>query len=222
MCVQVQVVKPPKPSDVLFNNKVQVKEQNQKQEKEAGKSRIRKINHQGQINERTTGDQALQNSLNLYPDPYCDMVSKMPTACLEWSILELWGHEGVYDEYTDAEIASLTQESILDKVNNVTKSGIFLQDKSFADYLGDKIYNDEGRIIGAKATVIRWFGRLNTSEALIHPVRERDELIDQRTLDFEGEMLKVLLNQTGYPAGLESYPNVQRSFGDVAISSIFG
>ncbi len=150
------------------------------------------------------------------------MVSRMPMACLEWSILELWGNEGVYDKYTDAEIGSLTRESILDKINNVTKSGIFLQDKNFTDYLGEKTYDENGRIIGAKATIIRWFGRLNASESLLHPVKDRDEPIDQKTLDFEGEMIKILLNQTGYPAGLESFPNVQRSFGDVSVSTIFG
>jgi hypothetical protein len=37
-------------------------------------------------------------SLELYPDPYCDMVRKMPTACLESSILELWAHDGKYDD----------------------------------------------------------------------------------------------------------------------------
>jgi len=150
------------------------------------------------------------------------MVSRMPMACLEWSILELWGNEGVYDKYTDAEIGSLTRESILDKINNVAKSGIFLQDKNFTDYLGEKTYDENGRIIGAKATIIRWFGRLNASESLLHPVKDRDEPIDQKTLDFEGEMIKILLNQTGYPAGLESFPNVQRSFGDVSVSTIFG
>ena len=169
-----------------------------------------------------TADRALHNSLNLYPDPYCDMVSRMPMTCLEWSILELWGNDGAYDEATDAEIASLTQESILEKINNVTKSGIFLLNKNFADYLGEKTYDDQGRIIGAKAAVMRWFGRLNATESLINPVKDRDEPIDQRTLDFEGEIIKVLLNQTDYPEGLQSYPNVQRSFGDVASSTIFG
>jgi predicted RND superfamily exporter protein len=110
----------------------------------------------------------------------------------------------------------------LEKINNVTKSGIFLQDKKFSDYLGEITYDEEGSIIGAKATVIRWFGRLNASESLLHPVTNRDEPIDQRTLDFEGEMIKILLNTTQYPEGLESFPNVQRSFGDVAISTIVG
>jgi hypothetical protein len=35
-------------------------------------------------------------------------------------------------------------------------------------------------------------------------------------------MLKVMLNTSGYPDGLESFPNVHRSFGDVAFSTILG
>ena len=142
--------------------------------------------------------------------------------CLEWSILELWGSDGTYDEITDEEIATLTQQSILDKINDVTKSGIFLHHKNFLNYLGQISYDENGRIIGAKATVMRWFGTLNSTATLLNPVRFRDEPIDHRTYNFEGEMIKVMLNTSGYPEGLESYPNVQRSFGDVAFSTIFG
>ena len=142
--------------------------------------------------------------------------------CLEWSILDLWGSDGTYDEITDEEIATLTQQSILDKINDVTKSGIFLHHKNFLNYLGQISYDENGKIIGAKATVMRWFGTLNSTATLLNPVRFRDEPIDHRTYNFEGEMIKVMLNTSGYPEGLESYPNVQRSFGDVAFSTIFG
>ena len=46
-------------------------------------------------------------SLELYPDPYCKMVLKMPKACLEWSILELWAHDGRYDERTGTDTIKL-------------------------------------------------------------------------------------------------------------------
>jgi hypothetical protein len=41
------------------------------------------------------------------------MVLNMPSACLEWSILELWAHDGRYDERTDSEIEDLTLEKVL-------------------------------------------------------------------------------------------------------------
>ena len=161
-------------------------------------------------------------SIESYPEPYCEIANTMPTVCLELGLLELWAHDGHYDSRTDAEIASLTRESILDKVNNVNKSGVYLVNKKFTDYLGGIKYDSNGRIVEATASVILWFGKLNATEALLHPAIERNEPIDRKTLEFEGEMIAVLLNTTGYPEGLESYPNVQRSFGDIAGSTIVG
>jgi hypothetical protein len=161
-------------------------------------------------------------SIESYPDPYCEIVNKMPTVCLELSLLELWAHDGHYDEVTDQEIENLTTESILEKINTVNKSGVFLTNKNFADYLGGITYDDQGKIIGAKASIIRWFGTLNATDALLNPVIERNEPIDRKTLEFEGEMITAMLNTSGYPEGLESYPNVQRSFGDIAGSTILG
>ena len=161
-------------------------------------------------------------SIEAYPDPYCEIVNKMPTVCLELGLLELWAHDGHYDEVTDKEIAELTQQSILDKINSVNKSGVYLVDKNFVDYLGGVTFDANGKVIGAQASVIRWFGKLNATDALLNPAIERNEPIDRKTLEFEGAMIKEMLNTSGYPEGLESFPNVQRSFGDVAGSTIMG
>jgi hypothetical protein len=47
--------------------------------------------------------------------------------------------------------------SILDKINGGNKSGVFLVEKNFTDYLSN-VKRDlaTGRIIGAEATIIRW------------------------------------------------------------------
>ena len=37
------------------------------------------------------------SSSQLYPHPYCTLASNLPNACLELSILELWGNGGEYD-----------------------------------------------------------------------------------------------------------------------------
>jgi hypothetical protein len=52
------------------------------------------------------------------------------------------------------------------------------QDKNFSDFLGEISYDSEGRIVGAKATMMRWFGTMNATDALLHPLRFRDEPID--------------------------------------------
>ena len=44
-------------------------------------------------------------------------------------------------------------------------SGRFLQERDFSQYLGGIEYDVQGRIVGAKATFIRWFGESNTTAA---------------------------------------------------------
>jgi hypothetical protein len=44
--------------------------------------------------------------------------------------------------------------------------------------------------------------------------------VDQRTYEFEGAMIGIMTNKSFYPAGLESAPNLQRSFTDVVGSTI--
>jgi hypothetical protein len=39
-------------------------------------------------------------SYKAYPEPYCGFASKVATACLETSILELWANDGSYDNQT--------------------------------------------------------------------------------------------------------------------------
>ena len=55
-----------------------------------------------------------------YPQPYCSRISDLKSACFEESILELWANKGAFDEIAEANIASLTKQSILEKLNSVT------------------------------------------------------------------------------------------------------
>ena len=43
-------------------------------------------------------------SVESYPEPYCDIVDGMATACLEMSILELWANDGAFDQRTEQEL----------------------------------------------------------------------------------------------------------------------
>eukprot|EP00095_Tigriopus_kingsejongensis_P001088 maker-scaffold193_size270907-snap-gene-0.15 protein:Tk01088 transcript:maker-scaffold193_size270907-snap-gene-0.15-mRNA-1 annotation:"hypothetical protein DAPPUDRAFT_306990" len=168
-------------------------------------------------------DMAEAFSADSYPQPYCDIVEGIETACFEMSILELWANDGSYDDQTDSDIASLTKRSIIDKLNQVNTSGVFLIQRNFSSFLSEITYDPtNGQIIAARATVMRWFGRMNGTEALHNSVKERNEPITHGTLEFEGEMLKIMLNETGYPDGLKTYANARRSFGDVAGSTILG
>ena len=161
-------------------------------------------------------------SVSLYPEPYCTLASSMDTACLELSILELWGEEGEYGGTTDEEIATLTKDKILNMINSNSKSGIFLTETNFSQHPSGVTYDSAGRILGATATTMRWIGRMNMTSSKLTPAEGRGEPIDPRTLEWEGNVLDVLLNASLYPPGLQFAPNMARSFGDIAGSTILG
>ena len=162
-------------------------------------------------------------SVGLYPLLYCPYVESMPTACFETSILELWANNGEYDETSEKEIMELTRAKIIDKINSSNISGLFLVETNFTQYLSGVERDEAGRIVSAKATVMRWFGNMNMTAAKeTGGVPGRGEPLDPRMLDFEGDVIEVLTNKTGYPPGLDSAPNVARSFGDIAGATILG
>ena len=95
-------------------------------------------------------------SVALYPDEYCNIVNELPEACMELGILELWANDGIYDDKTDQEIASITLEDVLLKINGHNKSGVFLIERNFTEYLSNIKRNATGDIIGAEATHMIW------------------------------------------------------------------
>ena len=161
-------------------------------------------------------------SLVPYPTPYCTIIDLMPTVCFETSILELWAKEGAYNQDSENEIMNLTRAKILDKINSVNISGLFLMETNFTKYLSGVERDESGRIVSATATTMRWIGDMNMTAAKEVGAPDRDQPLDPRMLDFEGDLIKVLLNDSFFPPGLEVAPNVARSFGDIAGDTILG
>jgi len=212
MCFRRPVIKPPSITDIFGRRKRQADDWNDDWE-----------NDDFFETPPDTGDLGNELSVTFYPEPYCTVVEIMPTACFESSLLELWANDGEYDKQTEEDIFNLTQEELLDKVNSVNKSGVFLVPTDFTKYLGGIEYDEQGKIVGAQATTMRWFGNMNmTAAKLSGGVEGRGEPVDPHMLHFEEDMISVLLNTTFYPPGLESAPNVARSFGDIAGSTILG
>ena len=57
-------------------------------------------------------------------------------------------NQGHYNENSDMKMEALTEEEILETINNNNVSGIFLKDFNFKELLGDVKYDSYGRIIG--------------------------------------------------------------------------
>ena len=161
-------------------------------------------------------------SVGLYPLLYCPLVESFPTTCFQTSILELWAVDGKYDETSEREIKELTRDKIIDKINT-NFSGLFLVETNFTNYLSGVRRDEAGRVVHATATVMRWFGNMNMTAAKeTGGVPGRGEPLDPRMLEFEGDVIEVLTDKSDYPPGLDSAPNVARSFGDIAGATILG
>ena len=61
-----------------------------------------------------------------------------------------WFNQGHYNKNSDLRIEALTEEEILETINNNNVSGIFLKDFNFKELLGDVKYDAYGRIIGRR------------------------------------------------------------------------
>ena len=82
--------------------------------------------------------------------------------------------------------------------------------------------DEDGRIVAATATTMRWFGDMNMTAAKEGGAPNRGEPLDPRMLQFEGDLIEVLLNDSFYPPNIEVALNVARSFGDIAGATILG
>lgn len=76
-------------------------------------------------------------------------------------ISELWAKDGYDSQTTLDTFQDITQEDIINAINDNTFSEIFLFNKDFSAYLGGIEKNSSGHIIGAKATTIHFYGRID-------------------------------------------------------------
>jgi Niemann-Pick C1 protein len=161
-------------------------------------------------------------SVDAYPDPYCGVVEGMPTSCFEMNIVELWANDGEFDADSEATIESLTLEDVIEKINGQNMSGLFLTERNYTELLSAVEHDSTGRIVSARATVMRWLGVMNATAAKLDGVPERDEPTAKDMFAFEGEMIKVLANASNYPDGVDGFVVTARSFGDIMSETILG
>ena len=63
--------------------------------------------------------ESLDPSVVFYPDQYCPVVESMKLGCFESSLLELFAVKGRFTSESQRQIENLTQEKLIDMVNNV-------------------------------------------------------------------------------------------------------
>ena len=142
--------------------------------------------------------------------------------CFETSVAELWATHGFDDPESQKSIDSVTQQDIIDAINSQNRSQVFLFDKNFVSYLGGVERNLTNHIIGAKATIIQFFGLTNLSAVTREDIKSNTfgAATDKETLDFEKHLLEALL---GLPQNenVRTYINIARSFTDLSNEAVY-
>jgi len=163
-------------------------------------------------------------SIDQYPEPYCDIVEALPTACFHETILELWASEGEFNERSDSMIAELTSSQIVDKVNKWGYSELYLTENDFLPLLSGLTKDADGLVVGAQATTMKFMGRMNATLAMAEGGSDdagTGELVDGTTAEFENALSALLLESNSWePTNIQVEVNVANSFNQIASATI--
>ena len=142
---------------------------------------------------------------------------------MENSLLELWSEDN-YGEDTEELLQTITQEEIIRAVNEDTFSKELGFEQDFTKYLGGVERNSSGHIVAARATFMRFFGKVNLS-AITEEELTRARLgspVDGFTLRWETSLIETLTGGLGDLDGYELFTNVAKSFTDLSSEAIEG
>jgi len=169
-------------------------------------------------------DLGFDPSIDLYPGDYCNIINDMTEyKCMENSLLEIWSEDN-YGDDTDELLENLTQEDIIKAVNEISYSKVLGIQQDFTKYLGSIERNSSGHIVGAKATYMRFFGKVNISAITQDEIENtsKGSPVDQETLDWEQALIETLTQKLGNSSSFEYYINVAKSFADLSAEAITG
>ena len=169
-------------------------------------------------------DLGFDPSIDLYPGDYCNIIQDLSEEkCLENSLLELFSEDN-YGSQTDDLLDTLTKEDILDAVNTETFSKVLGFNQDFTQYLGGVERDESGRIVSAKATFIRFFGKVNVSAITKEELASssKGSPVDQYSLRWETSLIETLTQGLGNHTRYQLFPNVAKSFSDLSAEAIEG
>ncbi|KAK4313685.1 hypothetical protein Pmani_014974 [Petrolisthes manimaculis] len=148
---------------------------------------------------------------------YYQFYTCMPTACLEESILEMWGYD------TDV-IHSLTDADVVNAINTVNMSATFSYPLNFTEYLSGVERNTSGHITSARTALTRLIMQINSQRVDANFANNAglSEGVDPELYTWEGKFIQALDSIPGTPQGLQIYYYSQRSFAEISSDTIFG
>lgn len=171
-----------------------------------------------QADEDEDDDFGMDWSTILPRDSYCEFLESMEQACLETSILEVFGYDRDF-------LSSLSQEQIISEINIVDTSAVTGFPINITGFLGNIEKNSDGQVIKAGASRQTWFTKINqTAIGKGNYVNDAGtgSQVDTVTYDWEEEFIQNILNDTERPKNVSVYLMASSSFGSVSGASIQG
>eukprot|EP00095_Tigriopus_kingsejongensis_P000433 maker-scaffold171_size289870-snap-gene-1.39 protein:Tk00433 transcript:maker-scaffold171_size289870-snap-gene-1.39-mRNA-1 annotation:"hypothetical protein DAPPUDRAFT_306990" len=159
-------------------------------------------------------------SICLDSEIYCQVLDQsLSEACLETSILELFGYEAeTYD--------NLDEESILKKVNEDTPTSVVFKRPIDIGQLLSLTRDADGKIIGARAASLSWLGQVDLEHISDGSSSNAGTgvPVDALTLEFEDKVFDIF--QSFRPAlmenGADILINIAKGYDDIAAETIIG
>ncbi len=148
-----------------------------------------------------------------FPDEVCqvlkDTEETAPETCTESHILEIWARDGQFAAESDALIANLTDQNVIDAINRkpFPVSGLTGAPVFVSAMLGKTRQDEEGDIRSAESMILTLVGEkiLEKGKGVEHA--------DDATLEFEQSLIDTIL-EFQFHTKLTAVPNVSRSFSD--------
>lgn len=182
-----------------------------------GKQRYELLKLKSQLFPGRQLDMEVDWSLMVDKRIYNKFYSSMPTACIDISILEMWG-------YSNATLyATLTDQDVINAINTINLSATFSFPMEFKELLGGVTTNSSGHVVAARTALSHTVMQVTKARIEDDPTNQAGlgEAVDPELFTWEGEYLKAL-RDVNVTAGLEVYYQAQRSFSEISENTIFG
>ncbi|KAK6996580.1 hypothetical protein SK128_026715 [Halocaridina rubra] len=143
---------------------------------------------------------------------YCKLLEERPNLCYETSLLEVWG-------YNDDIIMNLTDEKVLQDVNEAFMSNVYGYPTEFVKYLGGIQKDTDGKITAALATLHTWTTEIAVNKTTVVDLGTGDE-VDEGGMAWEREFVREVRSLT--IPGIMPHVHAAHSFGAVSAATIMG
>lgn len=150
---------------------------------------------------------------NILPrEGYCELFESLREVCLEGGLLDVFGYDRDF-------LASLTQEQILNEINDAQTSIITGLPLNVSRYLAQVKRDNEGYIVLARAASHTWFTRVNRSalegDGLVSDAGTGTQ-VDVETKEWEEQVVINLLDTTNRPPKVKFYLTSASSYGTIS------